>query len=669
MTTSLQSALSTEQGFIYPEIANFKNALKPHLNFHNSSYETKSWALLKLGDLIRNTSSYCEKLDDQEWELLLKNVMSIYELCIPLIIDQGRSVERLADFVNDMTIILNKFIKKKFNPSVISKIKALSFMIEDIAQTSIFPFRNDKLMMNPWSYAIQLSLREVIESVLTKNPKQKLSTYDYPRNPLIESTLWKIIFEDNRTFKLFMRCTESLRHFKSVLKPFLNTMGRLRLDDEAYDSLVRYHYNFIEIEIIPEMDYLGVDRQVKSKILQAWQRLCSQMRQEISGESKLEKETLFKNLYTFKNRRLYPHSLPEKLADVPIEKVNELCSILFNLPQMLAEYKNILCDSDCTRYALKAYLTKKITLPQFTSLCMAWSAIHLYDREMKTTEVWPCDNTSIRHYYHHECLPQSENVKLLLKDSILKKALELTKQSTALSEHFVLVLKFDTSEPLNSRNQLHSSLMKIIKNKPLFLFPNKNHWIVPSFTLMENILRAQYGSLYAKPIVGLGDFVIEDLESALEIGHRPFQINMKGIGNALQADGYLTISNFLLSNPECELNDPSMWLHDLFHLNLLSAIPLTHRFIFLRLAQFIKEKAKNLSENYATAHIKVYKYLIDMQFNHYINASRKDKKNFYHEAFEKCIKEILDYQVCVNCTVEEFMQENEVLLYTMRKDI
>ncbi len=618
-------------------------------------FYSEEWMMTHLTALVKIFDKACKDLGRDETQKLQRDIIGIYKLGILLLVGvQNCDFSVLSDFVEQITRIDLK------------RGQQLADSMVKIAEDILYEQRTQKMESNGWTHDTNISMQEVLEAALIVPPKITKFSH-YKKNPLLEPALWKIIFQDQRTFRVFMRATNSLQQLKERLSSFLNAMGTMREDNEAFGALVRYHYDFMKSDIIPNLKLLRLDPKIESRIQVAWETLQSALQETRPLPDWMNQDAstkaLFANLYHPTNRRLYPDSDPEKLADVPDAKANWAACVLNELKEgdevAIEKYKALLRDPQCTRYGLKAYLTKKITYNQFVSLCLAMGAINAYDPEVKMVKVVRCNEPSIRPYYHTRIELTKENPddeEQVALNQIIDNAVTLTEQAQETSEHFVLFLEFvpnnESYIPIEKR--IHSPLMNIINASSYFLFPNKNHWIIPSFTLLDSILKTVYGPEYAKPLVGLGDFPIEAFENALITGDRPFQINMWGVGNTIRADNFVTASYQLLSDPNRPVNDPTLWLHDLFHLNVVGAIPLKHRQLFRKLALFMQQKEKAAaSKREAGIYRNAYERIIDMQFLKYRD---KEQKNDYSEAFQLSIKDIVAQEPLLSKAVDEFKE-------------
>ncbi|CDZ81598.1 hypothetical protein BN1013_02134 [Candidatus Rubidus massiliensis] len=549
--------------------------------------------------------------------------------------------------IKDLSILLNRLFRSPHSFFNALKIKNIfPEPIFEIIQNVFFLMRNEPINNN-W-YWTKVKPRKMVELALFGMRDSKL------QDPLQDKYLWKIIFCDEKTFSFFLRCRNSLIHLpRDSLSEFFNLMNLERTKENDFYQLIRNHYEFFSRSVISKLYKMALEEECLKKIKGAWHQLHIDVPDVVEVPKWIvenqELNFLLKNLYSFKNRRLYPNSL-EAVMSVESEKMLETAMVLnqYN-PQA---YLNLLKDSECTNYALKAYINEQITLNQFVSLCLAWSVVNVYDPTVEKIKIFKSDEMAIRPFFHGDFDSK--------KDTIAK-AIELNQQAKELSEHYVIVLELNEKD--FTTNYETARLLQLIKTFGVFLFPNKNHWIIPSFTLLKNCLEALYGSDYAKPVPCLGDFSSKLLAECLQTGDRPFQISTKAAGHTLEADNFKTVSFNQIRDLDKPLINPSLWLHDLFHLDQMGNIPKHHRLWFSKLATYLKEKIHaldNLPQNreFKTALKKSFNRLVDMQFSGYKYASIEEKNAHYPKVFLKSLEFITKKNVRVKQLIEEYLKIN-----------
>jgi hypothetical protein len=635
----------------------------------------RNWAICQIQGLVKKYHQLDIQIGQEEETQIIELIMQTYQCCLPLLIKpNGQDVDQLCRLLHKCDL------KSNLENSIPSPVyKKVLQNLEREVQNRLFEHRNEPLQKCIWTKNYNETCFELFCRALAKCPASglKLNIYDdatKKMEKLLYPGLWKILFHDERAFTLFMRCTNTLVHFSNNLGDLLNTMGRMRNSSEDFLALVRNHYDVIKDQVLPKLDLLGINQGTKILLHQAWDQLQKEFKEQlivppsIRPDPKLQ--VLFQNLYTQQNRRLYPNSFLQLQMGTSLEKAIEAANILQNLTEENVEsYKTLLRDPFCTKHAMKAYTENLISHAQFVSICLAWTAVNAYDPKLLTTRIVKCSDPSIRQYYHRNYstpeeiqneksqsnLLTSKNEKL---DCVIEDCIALTKASEIHSEQFVFLINMEN--PSNSElMDITLELIDTINEDHFFFFPNKDHWIVPSLSLIENMLLSEFGTDFVKPIVGFGDFTCKDTHDALLANGRPFQISMSGITNTIYAHKVLTSSMHKLIDSQIQINDPSLWLHDLLHLDIVSAIPKSHRLIFHALAKYLMEQIPLIkSEEKLDNMQRTIERSVDLLFLDYLN-SRNNKKVDYKQIFKQAIKKTSEYKD-IESLIDEYVKKNNI---------
>jgi hypothetical protein len=492
------------------------------------------------------------------------------------------------------------------------------------------------------------------------DPRWSLSSPVQKTHPILDVSLYKILFCDERIFTIFLKSSQDLYRFSDIGE-FINAMNSFRDDEETFDRFVRHYYPFLQ----NPHEEIKTNPQASQRLQGALSKFKESFHTSVVVPEKYRSDPLLynlvKNLYSPINRRLQGFDLDTVLNNVPLEKRDWCIEVLNQINENFIEiYKEFLRDPFCTHYALKAYVDQKISHSQFVTVCLHWSVIATYDPTIETSQILKC-----------ETLAEFESEK---PNDGLFEGIKLTQETAYESEKFVLKLT-----PYKANCRLQSSF----ESQPYPFFSEGDCWVIPSFTLLNNALLAAYGNDHPKPIVGLGYFSLSALAETTKTGDRPFQICMQGVGYPHSADDVLACTTEELSqHPSLYPINPSYWLHDLNHLHVLGAIPKEDRKLLSNLGYFIKNKVapSHLSPKFLNDHKKAYATIFDMFFLSAYKANQGLYDSLYENVnkpwlkhpllskhlsrgFKNVLLEVLHAYPLIEGTLNEFLeQKNQELV-------
>lgn len=302
--------------------------------------------------------------------------------------------------------------------------------------------------------------------------------------------------------------------------------------------------------------------------------------------------------------------LESKLNDLPNKKakINDIIHIINH-----DDFDNIfILEKSFDLYALQAVRENKITKEQFCTLMMLKSAFEEKDINSKSFEAIPLVNPKAWEILSNSN-KASKNAIYLTNHELTNLINQMQKDGIPLSEQKFYIIP-DTRKKysllkialIGARRgedpdlKVTHSLEKEVKFKFLITakIDSNKYRVIPSFTLMQTVLKVHYGDKAIEMLPVISTSTLENLRDAQLEDKRDFAIPFSEYEVPKTADGF-------------NASKLDFTQHDWYHAWLVSSCPPEHRKIFLNLSNFFE----NYKNNELADHLK--NKMIDLENTHY----------------------------------------------------
>lgn len=363
--------------------------------------------------------------------------------------------------------------------------------------------------------------------------------------------------------------------------------------------------------------------------------LSSSSAAEIPAPPPLENVSQISTEYWTLTRRI-----PKEIFTEINQIINALPDKDMRISQLLTALKEknweheIFQDKNYPYYALESVKQKKLSSSEFCTLMFYWTAVNYHSTESERVKPIPLFIDGIPNSQAlqmlKETMSHSTNLSLpFLTDEQFDEFINLMSKAPISEQQFFLVPLSNEYTSLQNMRDLKINLFGKVESE--------NKRMIPSFSLMQCFLDVKFGSQAAKinPVIGLSHF--KDIIANDVGGQRDMAIPFPGVKLPERADNILA--------PGFDFT-----YHDLYHIFILSCIPLEHRQALIK-AAFYSIDAINDSNIQAK---KYYGTIVDMdapvfrENNSSLTPTREEK--VWIELILGCLFNSLGYRNTIDIT-------------------
>lgn len=321
-----------------------------------------------------------------------------------------------------------------------------------------------------------------------------------------------------------------------------------------------------------------------------------------------------------------------EIAEQRSKEIDELCAAAQkgDLEHPLFCQKN---KNTFPQLALAAFKVRKLSLEDLCDILMFYAVLKYHDKkEIKIIKIFTEDGQvnletkeilegTMELNYKHSSLVKNVRSNRLSKQQFTKFYTELKKLSPLQQQFWVVKdlqgklhdapSKDYTAQALaqvNGESSISQIILEIIGTNTFGRIKDSGNRIISPLSLVQAYLNARFDRpIILEPIIGFG--TIEDLyRNGLE--HErivSLAFPFEGLQDFIRADGYLIMQDY------------DMFYHDaVYHGNVVSAIPPTHRIAFIMLAEAIREVCNQprfaYIEDLKSLAEKCFNRLVDMDY-------------------------------------------------------